>query len=63
MDYAQKKIERVIQIISIIADNRKVSMGDIAKNIGVNLRRIKRDIAVLKEIGVLDREGSRKAGQ
>lgn len=63
MDYAQKKIERAIQIISIIADNRKVSMGDIAKNIGVNLRRIKRDIAVLKEIGVLDREGSRKAGQ
>ena len=48
MDYAQKKIERAIQIISIIADNRKVSMGDIAKNIGVNLRRIKRDIAVLK---------------
>ena len=60
MDYAQKKIERAIQIVSIIADNKNVSMEDIAKNIGVNSRTIKRDIDALKEIGVLDREGSRK---
>ena len=63
MDYAQKKIERAIQIVSIIADNKNVSMEDIAKNIGVNSRTIKRDIDALKEIGVLDREGSRKTGQ
>ena len=63
MDYAQKKIERAIQIVSIIADNKNVSTDDIAKNIGVNSRTIKRDIDALKEIGVLDRDGSRKTGQ
>ena len=62
MDYDQKKIKRAIQIVSIIADNKNVSMEDIAKNIGVNSRTIKRDIDALKEIGVLDREGSRKTG-
>ncbi len=63
MDYAQKKIECAIQIVTIIADTKNVLMEDIAKNIGVNSRTIKRDIDALKEIGVLDREGSRKTGQ
>lgn len=63
MNYAQKKIERAIQIVSIIADNKNISMEDIAKNIGVNSRTIKRDIDTLKGIGVLDREGSRKSGK
>ena len=54
MDYAQKKIERAIQIVSIIADNKNISMEDIAKNIGINSRTIKRDVDALKEICVLD---------
>ena len=38
-------------------------MEEIAKNLGVNSRTIKRDIDILKELDILDRNGSRKAGE
>lgn len=50
----------MIQVVSIIINDRSISMEDIAKNIEVNSRNIKRDVDTLKEIGVLDREGSKK---
>lgn len=62
-DFTKKKIDRIIQVVSLIVNDKGLSMEDIAGSIGVNSRTIKRDIDVLKEIGVLDRDGSRKTGK
>ena len=63
MNMTPKKMSRVLQEVALIINDKTISMEEIAKNLGVNSRTIKRDIDILKELDILDRNGSRKAGE
>lgn len=54
--------ERALVILEIVSKNSKVTLAELAENIGVAEITIKRDIKELTDKKYLDREGSRKTG-
>ena len=54
--------ERALLILKIVSENSKVTLAELAENIGVAEITIKRDIKELTDKKYLDREGSRKTG-
>ncbi len=54
--------ERQRIILSLIVDNRRITVSEISIKINVTERTIKRDIAFLQKSGILSREGGRKEG-
>lgn len=51
------------QIISLISQNSKITQKEMAKILEVSREKIKYNIAILKDMNVIDREGSNKIGK
>ena len=54
--------ERLDKIVKLIKENKFITINEIAEILKVSSKTIKRDIAKLKEKGILKREGSLKTG-
>lgn len=50
------------RIISVIAENKWITMPEIALKVGVSERTIERSVKSLKDLGQLKRQGSTKPG-
>ena len=58
-----KKAVRLLGIIEMMKKDENISATEIAESLGVTARTIKRDIDYLKEMKVVKREGTAKAGK
>ena len=55
--------ERQRQIVSFLNQNPKATIDGIAMSAGVSAATVRRDLAKLRELGIVQREGSRKSGR
>lgn len=51
-----------INIIQCIVNNPKITIVELAESIGVSTRTVEKNIKTLREAGVIERVGGRKAG-
>ena len=51
------------KIISLISQNSKITQKEMAKILEVSREKIKYNIAILKDMNIIDREGSNKIGK
>lgn len=60
--WVEKLTENRVKILREIHNHNKVTKKELERNIGVSASTIDNNIAILKELGLLEREGSDKGG-
>ena len=59
----QKELSNIqTEIVSLISQNYKITQKEMAKILGVSREKVKYNIAILKDMNIIDREGSNKIG-
>ena len=54
--------ERQQGLVSLLKDSPALTIADLAKQVGCSVATVRRDLAHLQKLGIIRREGSRKAG-
>jgi predicted HTH transcriptional regulator len=62
-DFVKELTERQHIILNLIKDNPSLSANEMSQKTGMTSRTIQRDLALLHEMGILNREGGRKEGR
>lgn len=47
-----------LKIVEMLSDGRKMSVGDIAKNLKISLKAVSNHLAILKNLDVLEAQGA-----
>ncbi len=61
-EFSGKQLNRIEKILEAIEENEKASKQMIAEQTGSSVRTISRDLDKLRELGIIERVGSRTAG-